>query len=264
MGQGVTPASSGSAGRHRRLKFQVVSGAPTRPAAATRTPVAGLLAKTRRLRPLLRRPGGGRATAGVTREVTKVAAARRTAGPGVSCQIPGRRRWPERRWQPGRRSPAGRHGTRAGLRVSASSPWVWGTSPAAARLPDSENRDPLGGCGSGRTSSAICPLRKPCETCKTLPNEKPMCETLRKFYLRGKLAKTCICETLRILRNKRKTVKLVFVKPCESRICELAKHGLRNLAKHCETLIAKIAKIAKIDSELHCETISQITKLCTK
>ena len=59
MGQGVTPASSGSAGRHRRLKFQVVSGAPTRPAAATRTPVAGLLAKTRRLRPLLRRPRPG-------------------------------------------------------------------------------------------------------------------------------------------------------------------------------------------------------------
>ena len=175
--------------------------------------------------------GRGRATAGVTREVTKVAAARRTAGPGVSCQIPGRRRWPERRWQPGRRSPAGRHGTRAGLRVSASSPWVWGTSPAAARLPDSENRDPLGGCGSGRTSSAICPLRKPCETCKTLPNEKPMCETLRKFYLRGKLAKTCICETLRILRNKRKTAKLVFAKPCETRICET-----------CETRFAKLGE----------------------
>ena len=50
------------------------------------------------------------------------------------------------------------------------------------------------------TSSANCPLRKPCETCETLRSEKPICKTLRKFYLR-KLAKTCICETLRILQS---------------------------------------------------------------
>ena len=66
---------------------------------------------------------------------------------------------------------------------------------------------------------ANCPLRKPCETCETLRNEKPNCETLRNLYLR-KLAKTRICETLRILRNKSKTAKLVFAKPCETRICE--------------------------------------------
>ena len=107
------------------------------------------------------------------------------------------------------------------------------------------------------TASANCPLRKPCETCETLRNEKPICETLRKFYFRKlrkfyfrKLAKTCICETLLIVQNKSKTAKLVFAK--------LAKHDLRNLAKHCETLIAKIAKVAKI--ELHCEAISQTTK----
>ena len=102
---------------------------------------------------------------------------------------------------------------------------------------------------TGTTSSANCQLRKTCETCESLRNEKPICESLRNLYLR-KLAKTRICETLRILRNKRKTAKLVFAK--------LAKHHLRNLAKHCETLIAKIAKIAKI--ELQCETITQITK----
>ena len=79
-------------------------------------------------------------------------------------------------------------------------------------------------------ASANCPLRKPCATCETLRNEKPIYETLRKFYLR-KLAKTCICETLRILRNKRKTAKLEFAKPCETRICET-----------CETRFAKLGE----------------------
>ena len=55
--------------------------------------------------------------------------------------------------------------------------------------------------------------QKPCESCET--NVK-----LRNLYLRN-------------------LAKLVFAK--------LAKHDLRNLAKHCETLIAKIAKVAKIE-----------------
>ena len=85
-------------------------------------------------------------------------------------------------------------------------------------------------CSAGRDSSANCPLRKPCETCENLRNEKHNCETLRNLYLR-KLAKTRICETLRILRNKRKTAKLVFAKPCETRICET-----------CETRFAKLGE----------------------
>ena len=79
-------------------------------------------------------------------------------------------------------------------------------------------------------ATANCPLRKPYETCETLRNEKPICESLRNLYLR-KLAKTRICETLRILRNKRKTAKLVFAKPCETRIGET-----------CETRIAKLGE----------------------
>ena len=99
----------------------------------------------------------------------------------------------------------------------------------------------------------LAKLAKPCET-KTLfakPCETCICESLRKLIF----AKPCeSCETNVKLRNKhlRNLAKLVFAK--------LAKHDLRNLAKHCETLIAKIAKVAKI--ELHCETISQITKHC--
>ena len=81
-------------------------------------------------------------------------------------------------------------------------------------------------------SSANCPLQKPCEACETLPNEKPICETLRKFCLR-KLAKTFICKTLRILRNNRKNAKLVFAKPCETRICETC---YTSFAKLGETL----------------------------
>ena len=97
--------------------------------------------------------------------------------------------------------------------------------------------------------------------CENLAKLAKACETKNLF---AKACETCICESLR---------KLVFAKPCES--CEtnvklrnkhlrnlaklvfakLAKHDLRNLAKHCETLIAKIAKVAKV--ELHCEAITQ-------
>ena len=89
---------------------------------------------------------------------------------------------------------------------------------------------PLRAFPSMSPSSANCPLRKPCETCESLRNEKPICESLRKFHLR-KLAKPCICETLRILRNKCKSAKLVFAKPCETRICET-----------CETRFAKLGE----------------------
>ena len=51
-------------------------------------------------------------------------------------------------------------------------------------------------------TSANCPLRKPCETCETLRNEKPFCESLQNFYLR-KLAKSFAkaCEPVVKLRN---------------------------------------------------------------
>ena len=94
----------------------------------------------------------------------------------------------------------------------------------------------------------LAKLAKPCET-KNLfakPCETFIWESLRKLVF----AKPCeSCETNVKLRNLylRNLAKLVFAK--------LAKHDLRNLAKHCETLIAKIAKVAKI--ELHCETKSQ-------
>ena len=57
-----------------------------------------------------------------------------------------------------------------------------------------------------RQQTAQCPLREPCETYETLRKRKTYCEILRNLYVR-KLAKTHICETLRILRNKRKTAK---------------------------------------------------------
>ena len=102
------------------------------------------------------------------------------------------------------------------------------------------------------TTSANCPLRKPCETCKNLATRKTYLRNLAKLVF-AKVWKTRICETLRILRilrSKTKTAKLVFAK--------FVKHNLRNLAKHCETLIAKTAKVAKV--ELQCENITQITK----
>ena len=89
-----------------------------------------------------------------------------------------------------------------------------------------------GAAGRCARSSASCPLRKPCETCETLRNEKPICETLRNLYLR-KLAKTRICETLRILRNKRKT---------ETRICETLRNSY---LRTCE------ARFAKLDERLY-------------
>ena len=101
----------------------------------------------------------------------------------------------------------------------------------------------------------LAKLAKPCET-KNLfakPCENLICESLRKLVF----AKPCeSCETNVKLRNQylRNLAKLVF------QVAKLAKHDLRNLAKHCETPIAKIAKVAKI--ELHCETLSQITKHC--
>ena len=101
-------------------------------------------------------------------------------------------------------------------------------------------------------SSANCSLRKPCETCETLQNKKPICETLRKLYLR-KLAKTCVCETLRILRNKHKTAKLVFAKPCETCTCET-----------CETLFAKLGETqwnANCENRESCENWVALRKL---
>ena len=83
----------------------------------------------------------------------------------------------------------------------------------------------------------LAKLAKACET-KNLfakPCENFICESLRKIVF----AKPCeSCETNVKLRNLylRNLAKLVFAK--------LAKHDLRNLAKHCETPIAKIAKVA--------------------
>ena len=86
----------------------------------------------------------------------------------------------------------------------------------------------------------LAKLAKPCETKNLIakPCETCICESLRKLVF----AKPCeSCETNVKLRNLylRNLAKLVFAK--------VAKHDLRNLAKHCETLIAKIAKVAKIE-----------------
>ena len=70
----------------------------------------------------------------------------------------------------------------------------------------------------------------------------------RKLYMRNLakivFAKSCetrICETLRILRNKRKTAKKAFAKPCqcETRICKTCETWV---AKQCETMQISIAK----------------------
>ena len=123
---------------------------------------------------------------------------------------------------------------------------------AAADSESEQRGQPLGSLATpgppSESSELHPPLQKPCETCESSRNEKPICETLRNLYLR-KLAKTHICETLRILRNKRKTAKLVFLNPCETRICK----NLRNMI--CETVqnyakhkLRKLRKVRKVSS----------------
>ena len=101
---------------------------------------------------------------------------------------------------------------------------------------------------SSHQQTAAVPIEK---TLAKLAKRKTKFRILAKLRI-AKPCETLICESLRILRNKRKTAggggglrnlaKFVFAK--------LAKHDLRNMAKHCETLIAKFSKVAKI--ELHC------------
>ena len=136
------------------------------------------------------------------------------------------------------------------LGVLSQAHWFARTARSKLRGQKQDHLDKEESC---RQQTAHCEnlakLAKACET-KNLfakPCENFICESLRNLVF----AKPCeSCETNVKVRNlylQRNLAKVVFAK--------LAKHDLRNLAKHCETLIAKIAKVAKV--ELHCEAITQ-------